>query len=423
MRVNWPIILVKFIDERGDRVGLRDQVSHFLFRRAEKRGWVEDLKSYNLRWRQRFVTDDTIMQSSDVYELVNDISNQIAMAEPVVVDPNGNETHNHRVLRILRHPNNYQTGFEFAKLQVITLLLQGETFPLLLGNDLHLTTDVITDLNTNLVETFKIGGNQIPGSMIEHIKLMATDALKGRGLADLGKNTLRGVMSAENVLTSKYEKGGLLAFLLKLDSHINAQNAAQSLLMKAILDQLEGIDDTNKIKLIPLGKGYDIETLKSPVEDEKILAYLNVYKKDLGKYLGINVDTYQAMMKSDVEKAMMYLHNKAVRPILQNLSEHYSQLFFDDNSGYRVVWKINILDFVPYSVKTNIGYNIVRTGITTPDNVAEMLGFPKQNTPETQAIYISNDLTKINEKNATDDSLPTKGGDESAKKDSGNSDV
>lgn len=38
-----------------------------------------------------------------------------------------------------------------------------------------------------------------------------------------------------------------------------------------------------------------------------------------------------------------------------------------------------------------------------------MLGFPKQNTPEAQAIYISNDLSKIGEKKATDDSL--KGGD------------
>ncbi|MEC2934327.1 phage portal protein, partial [Bacillus cereus] len=54
-------------------------------------------------------------------------------------------------------------------------------------------------------------------------------------------------------------------------------------------------------------------------------------------------------------------------------------------------------------------YNIVRTGITSPDNVADMLGFPKQNTPESQAIYISNDLTEIGKKNATDDSL--KGGD------------
>lgn len=76
-------------------------------------------------------------------------------------------------------------------------------------------------------------------------------------------------------------------------------------------------------------------------------------------------------------------------------------------------FKINILDFVPYSTKTNIGYNIVRTGITTPDNVAEMLGFPKQNTPETQAVYISNDLSKIGQKQATDDSL--KGGDNNGK--------
>ncbi len=122
---------------------------------------------------------------------------------------------------------------------------------------------------------------------------------------------------------------------------------------------------------------------------------------------------------------MMYLHNKAIKPILKNKSEHYSALFFVPNSGYRVEWKINILDFVPYSTKTNIGYNIVRTGITSPDNVAEMLGFPRQNTEATQAVYISNDLTEIGKKNATDNSLTTeddlKGGGKN--EETGNSDI
>ncbi|MDR4442626.1 phage portal protein, partial [Bacillus cereus] len=106
-----------------------------------------------------------------------------------------------------------------------------------------------------------------------------------------------GVMSAENTLTDKYKKGGLLAFLLKLDAHINPQNGTQSKLIKKILDQLESIDDARSVKMIPLGKGYEIETLKSPLDDEKTLAYLNVYKKDLGKFLGINVDTYTELIK------------------------------------------------------------------------------------------------------------------------------
>ena len=97
--------------------------------------------------------------------------------------------------------------------------------------------------------------------------------------------------------------------------------------------------------------------------------------------------------------------------------EHYTALFFDARSGYKIEWRVNILDFVPYSVKTNIAYNVVRTGITSPDTVAvEFLGLPPQNTPESQAIYISNDLTEIGKKNATDDSVATvKGGDDNEK--------
>lgn len=393
----------------------------------EKRGYLEDIFGKTTRYGQRYVTDNSIMESSDVYELVQDISNQVALATPMVIGPNGQEVKDHFLLNILNNPNDYLTGFEFSKLETNTLLINGETFPLTDRDQLHLAYGVTTKINELLQEEFRMNGQDIPSQMIRHIKNIGTDSLKGAGIIDLARNTLEGVLSAEKVLTDKYSKGGLLAFMLKLDAHINPNNSAQTQIVAKILDQLEGTQDDNNhtVKMIPLGKGYSIETLKSPVDDAAILNYLGVYKKDLGKFLGINVDTYQALMKSDIEKAMMYLHNKAIKPILKNKSEHYTALFFMPNSGYRVEWKINILDFVPYSTKTNIGYNIVRTGITSPDNVADMLGFPKQNTPETQAIYISNDLSRIGQKNATDDSLPTgddlKGGDGNEKE--GNSDI
>ncbi|STP30598.1 phage portal protein [Enterococcus durans] len=407
---------------------LRDRLSNAVYSFMEKRGYIEDIFGRTTRYGQRYVNDSSIMESSDVYELVQDISNQVALATPVVIGPDGNEVKDHHLLKILQRPNDYLTGFEFTKLETNTLLINGETFPLTDRDQLHLAYGVTTKINERLQEEFEMNGQNIPGQMIRHIKNIGTDSLKGAGIIDLARNTLEGVLSAEKVLTDKYTKGGLLAFMLKLDAHINPNNSAQTKVVKAILDQLEGTqDDSNhSVKMIPLGKGYTIETLKSPVDDQAILNYLGVYKKDLGKFLGINVDTYQSLMKTDIEKAMMYLHNKAIKPILKNKSEHYTALFFMPNSGYRVEWKINILDFVPYSTKTNIGYNIVRTGITSPDNVAEMLGFPKQNTPETQAIYISNDLSRIGQKNATDDSLPTndqnvKGGDGNEKE--GNSDI
>lgn len=388
-------------------MGLRDRFSNYVFKRAEKRGWFEDMYSYSIKYGSYYVNDENILESSDVYELMQDISNQMMLAEIVIEDKDGNEIKNHPALKTLKNPNSYLTGSEFIKLMTNTYLLEGEVFPLLNKGELHLAANVHTEL-TKLKERFTINGVTIPPKMIRHVKNIGTNHLQGVGLKGLGKNTLEGVMNAEKVLTDKYSKGGLLAFLLKLDAHINPQNAAQSKLINAILDQLEAIDDSRTVKLIPLGKGYSIDSLKSPIEDEKILAYLNVYKKDLGKYLGVNVDTYTALIKSDLEKAMMYLHNKAVKPIMKNFGDHLSLLFFGPNSSLSIKFKINILDFVTYSTKTNIGYNIVRTGITSPDNVADMLGFPKQNTPETQAIYISNDLSEIGEKKATDDSL--KGG-------------
>lgn len=398
---------------------VRDRVSNAIYGFMEKRGMIEKVFGRSSYYGRRYVNDNSIMESSDVYELMQDISNQIALAEPVVIGPDGKEVKNHKVLDILNNPNNYLTGFEFSKMEANLLLTTGEAFPLTNNDQLHLAFNVKTKLDDRLNEKFEVDGNEIPGIMIRHIKNIGLDPIKGKGLIDLAKNTLEGVLNAEKVLTDKYSKGGLLAFILKLDAHLNPNNNAQSKIVNKILDQLEGVnsDENHSVKMISLGKGYEIETLKSPVDDAAILNYLNVYKKDLGKFLGINVDTYQSIMKNDIERAMMYLHNKSVKPILKNKGEHYTALFFDAKSGYKIEWRVNILDFVPYSVKTNIAFNVVRTGITSPDTVAvEFLGLPPQNTPESQAIYISNDLTEIGKKNATDDSLPSvKGGDDNEK--------
>lgn len=394
-------------------MGIRDRFSRYLVRQVEKRGLIEDSLGGSVRVNGWVANDENILHSSDVYELMQDISNQIALAQVVVEDQEtGKDITNHHILKLLRNPNKYLTGTEFMKLMVNTYLVEGEVYPFYTGKEIHIVSNVDSELDSNLEEHFKINGTEIPSTMIRHIKNVGLNHLTGVGLKQLGKDTLEGVMSAEKVLTDKYKKGGILAFLLKLDAHINPKNGAQSILINSILDQLEGIDDSRTIKLIPLGKGYLIDELKSPIDDAKILSYLNVYKKDLGKFLNIDVETYRAMLKTDLEKAMMYLHNKSVKSIMQNFEDHLSLLFFGLNSNLRLKFKINILDFVPYSTKTNIAYNLVRTMVATPDDARDnLLGFDRLFTEESMKLYISKDLIAGEDINkATDNSL--KGGDD-----------
>ena len=117
---------------------LRDRFSNAVYGFLEKRGWIEDIYGNSTRYSQRYVNDSSIMESSDVYELVQDISNQVALAEPVVIGPDGEEVKNHFLLNILKKPNNYLTGFEFAKLETNTLLINGEAFPITDNDQLHL---------------------------------------------------------------------------------------------------------------------------------------------------------------------------------------------------------------------------------------------------------------------------------------------
>jgi len=174
----------------GDSLGLRDRFSNFLYRQIEKRGWFEEIYSSVARYGGRYVTDESILESSDVYELLQDISNQLMLAEIIVEDKDGKEIRSDPVLNVLRNPNNYLTQSEFIKLMTNTYLLQGEVFPVLDGDRLHLAANVYTELDDRLIEHFKINGTEIPAVMIRHIKNIGTNHLRGVGILQLGRNTL-----------------------------------------------------------------------------------------------------------------------------------------------------------------------------------------------------------------------------------------
>ncbi|MCP1399501.1 hypothetical protein J3D61_006047 [Bacillus cereus] len=147
-------------------MGLRDRFSNFLFKQAEKRGLFEDIFNHTVRYGGGYAGDDNILESSDVYELLQDTSNQMMLAEIVVGDKDGKEIKNDSALKVLKKPNNYLTQSEFIKLMTNTYLLQGEVFPVLDGDQLHLASNVYTELDDRLIEHFKVNGEEIP-SFIE----------------------------------------------------------------------------------------------------------------------------------------------------------------------------------------------------------------------------------------------------------------
>ncbi|MGQ7182180.1 hypothetical protein ACUOA5_48375, partial [Escherichia coli] len=103
------------------------------------------------------------------------------MADIVVEDEFGKEIKDDIAFQILRNPNNYLTQSEFIKLMTNTYLLEGETFPILNGTQIHLASNVFTELDDHLVEHFNIGGHEIPPFMIRHVKNIGADHLRGKG--------------------------------------------------------------------------------------------------------------------------------------------------------------------------------------------------------------------------------------------------
>src|SRR5690625_4281435 len=169
--------------------------SNWLYNRVEKR--MADMHSGSVRFPSIYATENNILESSDVYELLQDISNQLMLAEIIVEDEDSNEIRNDPALKILHNPNNYLTQSEFIKLMTNNYLLTGEVFPLLMDNELHLLSDVEVELSGDLKQYFKVGDVDISSKYIRHIKNIGTSHLTGVGLLDLGRSTLEGVMNAE----------------------------------------------------------------------------------------------------------------------------------------------------------------------------------------------------------------------------------
>lgn len=75
----------------GEKLSLRNRFSNFLIRQAEKRGLFEDFFNNSIHYGGRYVGTDNILESNDIYELLQDISNQIMLAEITVEDEEGKE--------------------------------------------------------------------------------------------------------------------------------------------------------------------------------------------------------------------------------------------------------------------------------------------------------------------------------------------
>ena len=370
------------------------------------RSWIAQKRNQRLNKKlfgssilsgQVVLGDETILSSSDVYHYLLAISNMIACAKWEIEDYSGVNLVDDNVKKVLRKPNGYLTGFEFKRLLVNVYLLQGEAFIVKDDNQLHIMKGITPEITDQGIKVFKYDGYTLYQNEVCQIKNIGLSSNYGYGLMDLAKNTLEGVMNAEKAITDKYKKGGLLAYLLKLDTHLSPKNTLQNQMVKLIQDTLEEIPDEGKTVIIPLSKGYNIEGFESPVQDEKILDYLNVYKPELAKFLGFDPDAYNALLKVDLEKAAIYLKSFVVDPIIQNICEHLTFLFYGADSDKRINLNVDIKKYLTMSQKITNVQGLLRSMVYTPDDGRRDLNVDALNTDESTRLYASKDLVGLDD--------------------------
>lgn len=336
--------------------------------------------------------DENILTSSDIYHYTSAISNMFACGRWVIEDRSGLDKKEHKYLKLLNRPNGYLSGFEFKKLLANVYLLQGEAFIVKDGEFFHIIKGIQPEISELGIKTFKYNGNTLFQNEVSQIKNIGLSMNSGSGIIDLAKDTLEGVLNAEKALTDKYKKGGLLAYLVKLEAHLSPTNIKQNAMIDAVQEKLEEIQDEGKTVIIPLSKGYSIEGFESPVDDEKTLKYLSVYKKDLAKFLGFDPDAYSQLMKEDLEKASLYLKAFVVDPFVQNVCESMTNLLFSWEENLQVSFVIDMEKYLTMSQKITNTSNLVRSMVYTPDDGRDTLGKERLNTDESSRLYASKDL-------------------------------
>ncbi|MHC5215405.1 phage portal protein [Enterococcus sp. LJL128] len=365
-------------------------------RKLRKRSNKYDLGSSILSG-QLALGDENILSSSDIYHYMSAISNMFACGKWEVEKTDGVNFVDKNTLKVLNRPNGYLSGFEFKKLLANIYLLNGEVFIAKDSKQLHIIKGIQPEITDQAIKVFKYNGYTLSQNEVCQIKNMGVSNNEGYGIMDLAKNTLEGVMNAEKALTDKYKKGGLLAYLLKLETHLSPKNTLQNTMVQAITDLLEEIPDEGKTLIIPLSKGYSLEGFESPVQDDKILSYLNVYKPELAKFLGFDPDAYNALLKVDLEKAAIYLKSFVVDPFVQNVCEHLSYLFFGADSDKQINLNIDIKKYLTMSQKINNASGLIRTMTYTPDDARVDLGADRLNTDASTKLYASKDLIGLDE--------------------------
>lgn len=378
----------------GEKLKLLERMATWYINRSYKRSKSYALGSSILSG-QVSLGDDNILSSSDVYHYMNAISNMFACGKWEIENQDGTNIENRSLLKLLNHPNGYLSGFEFKKLLSNVYLLNGEAFVVKDEHQLHLIKNIQPEITDEAVKVFKYNGHTLHQNEVCQIKNMGVSLNEGVGIIELARETMEGVLNGEKTLTDKYKKGGLLAYLLKLETHLSPKNTLQNEMVEKIQDLLSEIQDEGKTVIIPLSKGYSIEGFESPVDDEKILKYLSVYKPELAKFFGFNPDAYNALLKNDLEKAAIYLKSFVVDPFLQNVCEHLTSLLFGEDSENRVNLVIDIKKYLTMSQKITNTSNLIRSSAYRPDDGRLDLGLEALNTEESTRLYASKDLISL----------------------------
>lgn len=281
------------------------------------------------------VTEESALQLSSVWACVRLLSQTVASL-PILVyrtTPNGRElVENHWFSDLMRHPNKFQTRYEFWEHQIGNLALHGNMYAKIgrrAGNIISLMPLSPLQVETKLLDgrvahIFTSDGDiaVLSSDSVWHAK-MNGDLIVGRSPIQFGAKVFGVAQAAEMQVSHIYANGGKPSGVLSLDRLLTPEQRA--LARDSFSSLTTGTDD----RLLVLEQGMTFQAISLSPEDIELLASRRYQLEEICRWFGVpsvlvNDTSGSTTWGSGIEQIVSGFYKLNLRPYLEAIENSIS---------------------------------------------------------------------------------------------------
>ena len=325
----------------------------------------------------------TAEKLSAVYSAVNQISNSVATL-PLNLHKLDNDGYkkrimNHPTLVALNEPNRVMTSFDFYKMIVKSVMLNGDAFALIKrdknGNAIefrYIPFEEVTIFwdNRKYEVTYKYGGKDLKDYEILHFKIYSENGISGVSVITNAVNTIRQSSDSEEY-TTNFFKSGALSGILTTEANVDSKQKKEA---------KEAFQNTvSKDGLAVLGSGFGYQSIKVNPKDAMLIETRAFNILEVARWFNISpikLGDYTNNSYSTLEQIQLQYLQDTINPYLVMIEQQINKKIFLPSENKLMV-EFNRKDMLSIDKVALASYyrELVNNGIINLNEARKDLGY------------------------------------------------